>query len=61
MITFLFMSIAKCSNVTCQNNGKCSISVDGDAVCSCTQGYQGATCSDCDLGYENVDGKCECK
>ena len=45
MITLLFISIAKCSKVICQNKGECAISTDGKPVCKCADGFYGELCA----------------
>jgi len=47
-----------CDPEVCSVNGLCTVDNTDAAVCECTTGYAGDTCSSCDTGYHDVAGTC---
>jgi hypothetical protein len=45
MIRFLFsIIVSPCDNNPCENNGTCSVDVNGNATCTCDGNWNGTYC-----------------
>ena len=43
--TFIsFLSVSPCVNNPCENNGTCSVDVNGNATCTCDGNWNGTYC-----------------
>jgi hypothetical protein len=43
LFNFLF-SVSPCDNNPCENNGTCSVDVNGNATCTCDGNWNGTYC-----------------
>ena len=43
-IFFLAISVSPCVNNPCENNGTCSVDVNGNATCTCDGNWNGTYC-----------------
>lgn len=48
-----------CTDTTCSGRGTCD-DASGAAVCTCDEGFTGARCDGCDLGFQDRDGDGVC-
>ena len=49
-----------CQPNSCNNHGTCD-DTSGSPVCTCDTGYAGATCDQCDIGYQDNDNNDTCE
>jgi len=43
-IIVLIISVSPCDNNPCENNGTCSVDVNGNATCTCDGNWNGTYC-----------------
>ena len=43
-IIVLIISVSPCDNNPCENNGTCSVDVNGNATCTCDGNWSGTYC-----------------